>query len=172
VVRTSSKQSQALAILADQQQVPLRYVGHSQAGPMLDKIGFLSYCGLPGIINERLHFLFSSHYEILSAHQRSSGHKIEGNEAENDMHDPVSEENFLRNINEIFCGSTTAKMRFVFKMYDFDCDGLISKEDVKIIWGHLYGGELDKKSGAPSFFDEVFGDDSLYVSPEGQMNFK
>ncbi len=82
---------------------------------MLDKMGFLYYCGLPGIVAERLHFIFSSHYELVAAKQRKSV-KVEGDESENDLHDAVSEESFLRNLDEIFCGPVTSKMRFVFKL--------------------------------------------------------
>ena len=44
---------------------------------------------------------------------------------------------FIENIKLIFIGSLEDKIKFTFKMYDFDKDGLITPEDIRLIMSYL-----------------------------------
>lgn len=49
----------------------------------------------------------------------------------------VTEVSFLRNFITIFIGDLESKMRFTFNMYDFDDDGFITPEDVRIMMSYM-----------------------------------
>ena len=82
----------------------------------LDKVSFYEYAQLPGIINERLHALFSE----LSFYK-----------------DYVSKAEFLDNMTTIFIGNLDDKIKFTFKMYDFDNDGAITPSDIKLLMSYM-----------------------------------
>lgn len=49
----------------------------------------------------------------------------------------VTAASFLKNFTTIFIGDLDSKMRFTFNMYDFDDDGLITPEDVRIMMSYM-----------------------------------
>ena len=49
----------------------------------------------------------------------------------------VTEDSFLRNFTKIFLGSLDEKMLFTFEMYDFDNDGYITAEDIRIMLSYM-----------------------------------
>lgn len=51
--------------------------------------------------------------------------------------DYVTQESFVSNLIKIFLGNLEEKMMFTFEMYDFDQDGFISAEDVRIMMSYM-----------------------------------
>lgn len=49
----------------------------------------------------------------------------------------MTEENFMQNFITIFIGDLDQKMRFAFEMYDFDNDGYITAEDIRIFMSYM-----------------------------------
>ena len=49
----------------------------------------------------------------------------------------VTEESFLRNFTKLFLGGLDEKMMFTFEMYDFDNDGFVTAEDVRIMLSYM-----------------------------------
>jgi Ca2+-binding EF-hand superfamily protein len=45
----------------------------------------------------------------------------------------ITEGSFLSNLTKIFVSDFDTRLRFTFNMYDFDNDGLISREDVQMV---------------------------------------
>ena len=76
----------------------------------LTKIIFSKYYALPGIIGNRLFRVFDS----------NNNGVLEYNE-------------FKSGMLALFCGNYEKTLRFIFDFYDFDGDGKISKEDIKIV---------------------------------------
>ena len=76
----------------------------------LNKIIFSKYYNLPGIIGNRLFRVFDS----------NNNGVLEYNE-------------FRRGMLNLFCGNYEKTLRFIFDFYDFDGDGKISKEDIKVV---------------------------------------
>ena len=76
----------------------------------LTNINFSKYYALPGIIGIRLFRVFDS----------NSNGVLEYNE-------------FRRGMLTLFCGDYEKTLRFIFDFYDFDADGKISKEDIKVV---------------------------------------
>jgi len=81
---------------------------------VLDKNAFLSYCNLPGLINDRLHFLFSAHF------QAAIGTGQGELEAEKEENDYITRGSFIQNMSQILSAQTNSKIRFTFNMFDFD----------------------------------------------------
>ena len=76
----------------------------------LTKIIFSKYYALPGIIGNRLFRVFdSNNNDVLEYNEFKSG------------------------MLALFCGNYEKTLRFIFDFYDFDGDGKISKEDIKIV---------------------------------------
>jgi len=73
----------------------------------------MHYCNLPGIINERFSSLFSKD------------------------HNQISEKEFVETLVQVYAESTVKKMEMIFKMYDFDNDGLIGERDVRLILSYF-----------------------------------
>lgn len=46
-------------------------------------------------------------------------------------------ESFVRNFVRIFLGDLDSKIKFTFEMYDFDNDGFVTAEDVRIMMSHM-----------------------------------
>lgn len=65
---------------------------------------------MPGIISERLLKIFDSHSDGL-----------------------ISEESFLHNMTLIFMSDLESRIKLTFNIYDFNSDGFISREDVKMV---------------------------------------
>ena len=81
-----------------------------QSIPGITKYIFSKYYSLPGIIGDRLFRVFDSNNNGI----------IEYNE-------------FKRGMRVLFCGDYEKTLRFIFDFYDFNGDGRISKEDIKIV---------------------------------------
>ena len=100
----------------------------------VDKVTFIEYTMLPGIINDRLHTMFSA---LNKDNQHGSAKKKNeqtspGNGADNSPNTPqkqnsknpknalaqeyVTEQSFIENFTKIFVGDIDTKMRFTFKM--------------------------------------------------------
>lgn len=112
----------------------------------IDKVTFVEYTKLPGIINDRLHTMFSEAYnKQLKTNQDGSMSPISRMQSQlskKDMEERkqgqyVTQESFIRNFTQIFIGDLEGKMRFTFNMYDFDDDGFITPEDVRIMMSYM-----------------------------------
>lgn len=51
--------------------------------------------------------------------------------------DFITQESFIRNFVKIFLGDLESKMLFTFEMYDFDNDGFVTSEDVRIMMSYM-----------------------------------
>jgi len=49
----------------------------------------------------------------------------------------VTAQSFVQNFTDIFIGDLNKKMRFTFNMYDFDNDGYITPEDIRIMLSYM-----------------------------------
>ena len=89
----------------------------------LAKVTFVEYTQLPGIINSRLFYMFqrTKYLYPLSLEVR----------------DYITEQQFVENFKTIFMGDLDQKMKFTFDMYDFDNDGFITPEDVRIMMSYM-----------------------------------
>ena len=81
-----------------------------QTIPGITKYIFSKYYSLPGIIGDRLFRVFDSNNKGV----------LEYNE-------------FKRGMTLLFCADYEKTLRFIFDFYDFDGDGKITKEDIKIV---------------------------------------
>ena len=80
----------------------------------LNKLIFNNYYSLPGIIGDRLFRVFDS------------GRK-----------DILELKDFKTGMNTLFCESYQNVLRFIFDFYDFDGDGKISKEDIRVVLSYV-----------------------------------
>ena len=102
----------------------------------LDKVTFIEYTKLPGIINDRLHLMFSNFKNSGTSPNRSEEspkEKLQSIKKE----DFVTEKSFVHNFTQLFIGSLDKKMKFTFDMYDFDNDGLVTAEDIRIMMSYM-----------------------------------
>ena len=51
--------------------------------------------------------------------------------------DFVTEKSFVDTFCTIFMGDLESKMRFTFRMYDFDDDGYVTPEDIRIMMSYM-----------------------------------
>ena len=80
----------------------------------IDKITFQKYYDLPGLISERLFSIFdSSRTGCLSLND------------------------FIYNMQILFSSNLEKLLEFIFKFYDFDNDGKITKEDVRVVLSYV-----------------------------------
>ena len=82
---------------------------------LLDKNAFIEFINCPGIVSDRLFALASN-----------------GNKEER-----IEQANFVKIMLEIFSSDIDGKMNLVFKIFDFDGDGKISSEDVRMILSYI-----------------------------------
>ena len=75
----------------------------------------MEYLSLPGVLSDRL-------YAVLST-DSSDGR--------------VNPEKFFKTMSIIYCSDLITKMGLVFSLYDFDNDGYIQREDVKILLSYI-----------------------------------
>ena len=80
----------------------------------IDKTTFNSYYKLPGIIGDRLYHVFDN---------SSSGY--------------IDLEEFTNNMKNLFCSSFDEISKIIFKFYDFNNNGEISKEDIRIVLSYI-----------------------------------
>ena len=80
----------------------------------ISKSTFLEYFSLPGIIGERLYSIFDQN-------------NIEY----------IAENDFISGMTKFYSGSFEYLCQFVFNLYDCDNDGLISKEDVRLVLSYI-----------------------------------
>ena len=73
----------------------------------INKLSFLDYCQLPGILGERLFRLFDQNKDSY-----------------------LSKREFLYGMLNFYCSNLDKKVNTIFKLYDFDCDSRVSKADI------------------------------------------
>lgn len=72
---------------------------------------------------------------IVSSAQNGGSTKEFLNEKKKNEH--VTMQSFVQNFTDIFIGDLNKKMRFCFNMYDFDGDGFITPDDVRIMLSYM-----------------------------------
>lgn len=80
----------------------------------INKVSVLNYSQLPGIIGERF-------FAVLDLN--SSGY--------------VDLREFVHGLFKVYYSDTETKLKFAFDMYDFDRDGYIIQDDVRLILSHV-----------------------------------
>ena len=109
----------------------------------IEKLTFSHYYELPGIICERLFSVFDKN--------------------QNNFLDPAE---FIGGMKILFSGDFSSLYTFIFKFYDFDHDGLISREDVRVVLSYV---PLNKKYSSnkmtyeqDEYLDRVESQDELF----------
>ena len=89
----------------------------------IDKVTFIEYTKLPGIINDRLHYMFSTQKDSKGSPVKTSPKKLEEQKdmtekekekAALDARENVSMDSFMNNFTKIFIGDLDSKMKFCF----------------------------------------------------------
>lgn len=111
----------------------------------INKITFSKYYGLPGIINDRLFAVFDSN--------------------NNEYIDPKE---FLVGMTTLFSDNFDQLVKFIFGFYDFDRDGLIAKEDIRVVLSYVpIQSKIRNKTGlkyeTQNFIDRIEAQDELYI---------
>ena len=102
----------------------------------LSKIMFSKYYELPGIISERL-------FSVLNTNKTNF----------------LSCNDFVDGMVNLFSGDLDKLIQFIFKFYDFDKDGYVSKEDIRIVLSYVpLNIKKFKKSKSLKFEKENFND--------------
>ena len=101
----------------------------------IDKITFQKYYELPGLISERLFSVFDS-----------SGRGY------------LSLNDFTNNMLILFSSDFEQLLQFIMKFYDFDNDGKITKEDIRVVLSYVPIYKKSKKSGSLKFEIDNFED--------------
>ena len=86
----------------------------TKKGIGITKAVFISYYNLPLIICERL-------FKVLDVNNHSS----------------LSEEDFVSGLLNLFLGDYKSLVKIMFNMYDYNRDGKISRQDVKIVFNYI-----------------------------------
>ena len=107
----------------------------NEAKEGIDKITFQKYYELPGLISERLFSVFDS-----------SGNGY------------LSLNDFINNMLTLFSSNFEKLLQFIFKFYDFDNDGKITKEDVRVVLSYVPIYKKSKNSGGLKFEVDNFED--------------
>ena len=107
----------------------------------ITKLIFNNYYSLPGIIGDRLFRVFDSKRK---------------NILEFDV--------FKTGMNTLFCGNYENVIRFIFDFYDFDGDGKISKEDIRVILSYVhFSNKKNKKLDTKELYESSVKDQSKLV---------
>ena len=103
----------------------------------IDKVTFKQYYNLPGIISERLFSVFDS---------ENTGY--------------LSLQNFTEKMLILFSSDLDKLLQFILDFYDFDKDGKITKEDVRIVLSYvpIYKKRKNKKNEGLKFDADDFND--------------
>ena len=101
----------------------------------IDKITFQKYYELPGLISERLFSVFDS---------SRRGY--------------LSLNDFTNNMLILFSSNFEELLQFIMKFYDFDNDGKITKEDIRVVLSYVPIYKKSKKSGSLKFEIDNFED--------------
>jgi len=101
----------------------------------IDKITFQKYYELPGLISERLFSVFDS---------SGSGY--------------LSLDDFIDNMLILFSSNFEKLLKFIMKFYDFDNDGKITKEDVRVVLSYVPIYKKSSKGGGLKFEKDNFED--------------
>lgn len=88
------------------------------SGPsnVLDKVTLMEFINLPGILADRFYA------------QVGNGSKTDAR---------IVQEKFISVMQTIYNSQLEDKMRLTFEMYDFDCDGKISADDVRLVLNYI-----------------------------------
>ena len=97
-------------------------------------LNFYQYAGLPGMLGERF-------FQVLDLN--------------NDGY--VDYREFLTGLLRIYCSTFDQRTKFVFEIYDFDGDGLISKEDISTILSYMPVTKTEPVTGEGKFTQEGGG---------------
>ena len=115
----------------------------SEPAKGIEKLTFSHYYELPGIISDRLFSVFDKN--------------------QNNFLDPAE---FIGGMKILFSEDFTSLYKFIFKFYDFDHDGLISREDIRVVLSYV---PLNKKFSSnkmkyeqDEYLDRVESQDELY----------
>ena len=101
----------------------------------IDKITFQKYYELPGLIYERLFSVFDS-----------SGNGY------------LSLNDFIYNMLTLFSSNFEKLIEFILKFYDFDKDGKITKEDIRVVLSYVPIYKKTQDSGGLKFEKDNFED--------------
>lgn len=90
----------------------------ASGGPsnVLDKVTLLEFINLPGILADRFYA------------QVGNGSKTDAR---------IVQDKFVSCMQTIYNSSLEDKMRLTFEMFDFDCDGKISADDVRLVLSYI-----------------------------------
>ena len=80
----------------------------------ITKLIFDKYFSLPGIIGDRF-------FKVLDKNNTNV----------------LSYNDFIKGMTTLFCGNYDETIKFIFNFYDFDNDGLIDKEDIRVILSYI-----------------------------------
>lgn len=111
----------------------------------INKITFSKYYDLPGIINDRLFAVFDTN---------------------NNEH--INPKEFLVGMTTLFSDNFDQLVKFIFGFYDFDRDGLITKEDIRVVLSYVpIQSKIRNKTGLKyekqNFIDRIEAQDELYL---------
>lgn len=81
----------------------LRSTISNSGGVFVDKNAFVEYMNLPGIVSDRLFALASN----------------------NSKEEKIEQDNFVKLMLDVYSSELDDKMKIAFKIFDFNCDGLI-----------------------------------------------
>jgi hypothetical protein len=83
----------------------------TSGGVFVDKNAFIEYMNLPGIVSDRL-FALAYH---------------------NNKEEKIEQDHFVKLMLDVYSAELDDKMNIAFKIFDFNSDGLIQAEDVRMI---------------------------------------
>ena len=109
----------------------------------IDKITFGKYYELPGLISDRL-------FAVLDTKNQGA----------------ISSEDFINNMLELFSGEFDKLTKFIFNFYDFNKDGQISKEDVRVVLSYVPLYTKNKSKGGSLKFEKEKFEDRLASQQE------
>ena len=89
----------------------------------ISKITFSSYYKVPGLISQRLFSVFDS-----------------------DNDDYINMKEFINGMKSLFYDSFENSSKFIFNFYDFDKDGLIDKNDIRIVLSYISSNNLKNEN--------------------------